>query len=70
MHVEKLKLMRIKKQEKKESPQVPESVTAERNPDRLLQQTKVWKARCKVDDEDEKPAFPQQHLHLRNIPHL
>jgi hypothetical protein len=32
--------------------------------------TKVWKARCKVDDDDEKPAFPQQHLHLRNIPHL
>jgi len=62
--------MRIKKQDKKESPQVAEPVLAERDPDRLMQLTKVWQARCKVVDDDEKPSFPHPHLHLRNIPHL
>ncbi|CAG2055874.1 unnamed protein product, partial [Timema podura] len=40
-------------------------VQAERDPERLLQSTEVWKERCKKQDPVSRPL-----LHLRNMPRL
>ncbi|XP_059486417.1 uncharacterized protein LOC132203016 [Neocloeon triangulifer] len=70
MHVEKMKLMRITRKEKKDPPRVPEMVSIPRNPDRLLQMTEVWRAKCKIDELENKTKFPKPVIHVRNIPHL
>ncbi|CAB3383424.1 Hypothetical predicted protein [Cloeon dipterum] len=71
MHIEKLKLLRLTRKDKREPLQLPAPrLSAPRNPDRLLQMTQVWRAKCKIDEMESRGKFPQPTLHVRNIPHL